>query len=1039
MSGKKTVVESIQQLRVDKSEGEAKGFLQVNGSKEWGKGGDKAKKVVYSREENGFFDPSRVDTSESDGRKRSRKRQTTSHFNPSASEQLSKRTNKQGSSDSKHANEGKPSSKRCVYSVNGHPLAMDSLPLSATLKEPPNPKGGEESNGEWDNVQFPQPTRTGDNETVLQQLAQLAKVSEAARDAITSSAGVHGLNGEDDQEEDAGAAAKAAGTGGKNQGNAGAAAGTGGKDKGNAGDAASFAGTGGKDKGNAHADKPENKYGKQKQGNDGAAASIGYPSQDKQGLLQIYLVKLTFDSTSSEIAWVSVSVAPTDSFGYRFPKDASQDDAEEGMRGVLIVHVSSRDAGDVPEYFALLDSQFCKKLDKNLQVPTRPGVFLRAVHDDNLVWKFEVVEYALLVAREVEKKVPDSPRRFKLQFAKYNDVDPVATERLQESGEFDGALTKCFKSQVLGPLVLAHRPRQDFFPFWEKEEPIPDDDLNLKLPPDPLRPEGQTTDSDDEGLYLEDSSNLADSELDFSSAISGASPPGTSPPGASKRGKQKRKGVRKPGRCSKKSRASLKPKTDSKSELTPGADTFEAAFVASALSSGRKARATTLPKYSPEILDRTCGNKGSEIEGMETPTVCASSGKLGGPAAKEGELFDGIKNPLFVFWGQDLLSYRPAATDAIEQAEKCQLWWGLGQPCTEGAVTNHAVGTDGKVAWIDLPKKLRMGQHGNLEEDNRSAGSKDSKGGKGSKGGKRGGNGHHGRATCVCSPCKCYRKGSKGGKRGGNGHHDRATCVCSPCKCYRRKHGMVEPPAKRPGDKEQTPGNAAADKQEVKHLPPSNSSPAPPGKPTGDEELTGDEEAPGALLSPEPPKPKPKPKAKPKHNARIDEEHVHDPVKCGGALECRECRGCGLGCKCPHCDPHSSRCECGRSTCPPVQRSAPSQQVGRPNQEPQNKRESSSDGPDDEMAPMMKMFSSVAGKMSNSKGGGSSIFGGPHCTSCSLCQVVKIPVFFMGITRTPREDLFQRTQVIFWDCETVIMAVEPVDYGSSRERRHSLL
>eukprot|EP00808_Paulinella_micropora_P022374 g36545.t1 len=123
---------------------------------------------------------------------------------------------------------------------------------------------------------------------------------------------------------------------------------------------------------------------------------------------------------------------------------------------------------------------------------------------------------------------------------------------------------------------------------------------------------------------------------------------------------------------------------------------------------------------------------------------------------------------------------------------------------------------------------------------------------------------------------------------------------------------------------------------------------------------------PGALLPPEPPKPKPKPK----HNARIDEEHVHDPVKCGGALQCRECRGCGLGCKCPHCDPHSSGCECGRSTCPPVQRSAPSQQVGRPDQEPQNKRESSSDGPDDEMAPMMKMFSSVAGKMSNSKGGG---------------------------------------------------------------------
>eukprot|EP00808_Paulinella_micropora_P019808 g53967.t1 len=345
-----------------------------------------------------------------------------------------------------------------------------------------------------------------------------------------------------------------------------------------------------------------------------------------------------------------------------------------------------------------------------------------------------------------------------------------------------------------------------------------DDDLNLKLPPDPLRPEGQTTDSDDEGLYLEDSSNLADSELDFSSAISGASPPGTSPPGASKRGKQKRNGVRKPGRCSKKSRASLKPKTDSKSELTPGADTFEAAFVASALSSGRKARATTLPKYSPEILDCTCGNKGSEIEGMETPTVWwapANSGKLGGPAAKEGELFDGIKNPLFVFWGevvdqreerrrQDLLSYRPAATDAIEQAEKCQLWWGLGQPCTEGAVTNHAVGTVpyfcfGASYWknhpgqiiprflpagfdkvivcpmIDLPKKLRMGQHGNLEEDNRSAGSKDSKGGKGSKGAL---------ASAIAGSMEC------------------------------------------------------------------NSSPAPPGKPTGDEELTGDEEAPGALLPP---------------------------------------------------------------------------------------------------------------------------------------------------------------------------------------------
>eukprot|EP00808_Paulinella_micropora_P000255 g13037.t1 len=389
----------------------------------------------------------------------------------------------------------------------------------------------------------------------------------------------------------------------------------------------------------------EIKYGKKKQGNDGAAASTAgkVTLQDKQGLLEIHLdLKLTFDGASSEIAWVSVLVPPTDS-GYRFPKGASQDDAEEGMRGLLMVHVSSRDADDDPEYFALLDSQFCKKLYKNL-------------------------EHALLVAREIEKELPDSPRRFKLQFAKYNDVDPVATERLQESGEFDGALTKCFKSQVLGPLVLAHRPRQNFFPFWEKEEQIPyistydraaepkasvrgrdddmesalgDADLNLELPPYPPRQEVQTTDSDNDGLDLEDSSNLA---KDLSSAVNGASPPG-----ASKRCKQKRNCVRKPGR------ASLKPKTDSKSELTPGADTFEAAFVASTLNSGRKARATTLPKYSPDILDRTCGNKDSEIEGMETPTVWwapANSGKLGGPAAKDGELLDGIKNPLFVFWGE---------------------------------------------------------------------------------------------------------------------------------------------------------------------------------------------------------------------------------------------------------------------------------------------------------------------------------------------------------------------------------------------------
>eukprot|EP00808_Paulinella_micropora_P000370 g41224.t1 len=40
---------------------------------------------------------------------------------------------------------------------------------------------------------------------------------------------------------------------------------------------------------------------------------------------------------------------------------------------------------------------------------------------------------------------------------------------------------------------------------------------------------------------------------------------------------------------------------------------------------------------------------------------------------------------------------------------------------------------------------------------------------------------------------------------------------------------------------------------------------------------------------------------------------------------------------------------------------------------------------------------------------------------------------YMNQFKTPREDMFQRTQVIFWDCETVIMAVEPVDYGS-RER-----
>jgi len=104
---------------------------------------------------------------------------------------------------------------------------------------------------------------------------------------------------------------------------------------------------------------------------------------------------------------------------------------------------------------------------------TRPGVFLRAVHDDNLICKFEVREHALLIAREVEKKAAESARHFKLQFANYYDVDPSATERLRESGESDGALSQLFKRQILGPLVMAHRPSQNFFPFWAKEDPIP--------------------------------------------------------------------------------------------------------------------------------------------------------------------------------------------------------------------------------------------------------------------------------------------------------------------------------------------------------------------------------------------------------------------------------------------------------------------------------------------------------------------------------------------------------------------------------------
>jgi len=44
------------------------------------------------------------------------------------------------------------------------------------------------------------------------------------------------------------------------------------------------------------------------------------------------------------------------------------------------VHVSSRDADDVPEYFAMLESQLWNEFNINLQVPTWLLISLISVH-----------------------------------------------------------------------------------------------------------------------------------------------------------------------------------------------------------------------------------------------------------------------------------------------------------------------------------------------------------------------------------------------------------------------------------------------------------------------------------------------------------------------------------------------------------------------------------------------------------------------------------------------------------------------------------
>eukprot|EP00808_Paulinella_micropora_P024738 g70752.t1 len=239
----------------------------------------------------------------------------------------------------------------------------------ATLKEPAALKErGPPRNGEWDSVQFPEPTRIPNNEPVLQPLAKLANVSQDTRAAITSSSGVHAIDEDVQEQENAGAAASAAGTGDQEQGNAGAAAGKEVKHQGNAGAAA---GTAGEDQGNAGAAANTAGTGNKDQRIAGAAAA----STAGKGLLKIHLdLRLTFDGEPSEIAWVSVSVPPTDSFGFKFDGNASPDNVEEGMCGMLIVHISSREsdsnADDHPEFFALLDSQFYKNLNRNMKVST---------------------------------------------------------------------------------------------------------------------------------------------------------------------------------------------------------------------------------------------------------------------------------------------------------------------------------------------------------------------------------------------------------------------------------------------------------------------------------------------------------------------------------------------------------------------------------------------------------------------------------------------------------------------------------------------